>query len=156
MPRRQDNISVNKLVASQVFADNLSSGNGSTDMPTTITPAASAATDSATLTIAELLTGVISGTPTNAATYTLPTAALAVAGVTNPLIGSSFDFTIQNLSTVNTYIITVAAGTGGSIVGNIHVEADVSASFTTATGQFRLRFTNVTSGAEAYVVYRIA
>lgn len=72
-----------------------------------------------TLTVAALLGGLIQGTPTGAATYTSPTATAiinALAEVSNPYIGQSFEFTILNTSAgANT--ITFAGGTGVTLVG---------------------------------------
>jgi hypothetical protein len=104
-----------------------------------------AKTDSATLTIAELLTGVIDGTPTGAAAYTLPTAALLVAGIINARVGDSFSFLVNNKSAgANT--ITVAAGSGGTGDGTLTVAQNVIRRFTVIV-------TNVTGSSEAYSVY---
>jgi len=101
--------------------------------------------DTVTLTIAELLTGVIDGTPTAAAGYTLPTAALLVAGLRNARVGESFRFLINNKSAgANT--ITVAAGVGGTADGTLTVAQNV-------IREFVVIVTNVTGGAEAYFVY---
>ncbi|MBI3232093.1 MAG: hypothetical protein HYZ51_03380 [Candidatus Doudnabacteria bacterium] len=106
-----------------------------------------AVTDTATLTIAQLLTKVIDGTPTAAATYTLPTAALLVGGIANAQVGDSFQFFINNKSGgANT--ITVAAGTGGTTDGTLTVAQDVIRAFL-------IIVTNVTGASEAYFVYGI-
>lgn len=101
----------------------------------------------ATLTIAELLTGVIDGTPVAAATYTLPTAANLVAGLANARVGDTFDFVVNNKSAgANT--ITIAAGSGGTADGTLTVAQDV-------IRLFRVIVTNVTGASEAYFVYGI-
>lgn len=104
-----------------------------------------ALTATATLTIAQLLTKVIDGTPTLAATYTLPTAALLVAGIANAQVGDSFFFVVNNKSAgANT--ITMAAGTGGTADGTLTVAQDVIRTFLVIV-------TNVTAASEAYFVY---
>lgn len=104
-----------------------------------------AVTDTATLTIAQLLTKVIDGTPTAAATYTLPTAALLVAGIANAQVGDSFLFFVNNKSGgANT--ITIAAGGSGTADGTLTVAQNV-------IREFLIIVTNVTAAAEAYFVY---
>lgn len=101
----------------------------------------------ATVTAAQLLTKVLDGTPTAAATYTLPTAALLVAALKNPKVGSSFFFVVNNKSAgANT--ITVAEGTGGTADGTLTVAQNVVRSFLVI-------ITNVTASSEAYFVYGI-
>lgn len=104
-----------------------------------------AVTDTATITAAQLLTKVLDGTPTAAATYTLPTAALLVAGMTSPAVGDSFLFVVNNKSAgANT--ITVAAGSGGTGDGTLTVDQNVIRAFLVLV-------TNVTASSEAYFVY---
>lgn len=106
-----------------------------------------ALTDTATVTIAQLLTKVLDGTPTAAATYTLPTAANLVAGIINARVGDSFYFVVNNKSGgANT--ITVAGGTGGTSDGTLTVAQNV-------IRQFLIIVTNVTGASEAYFVYGI-
>ena len=106
-----------------------------------------AKTDNVTLTIAELLTKVIDGTPTGAAAYTLPTAALLVAGIRGCRVGDSFDFIVNNISGgANT--ITVAAGAGGTGYGTLTVAQNIAR-------RFCIVVTNIGSGTEAYSVYGI-
>ena len=106
-----------------------------------------AKTDTVTLTAAELLTKVIDGTPTAAAQYTLPTAALLVAAIPGAAVGSSFMFFVNNKS-AGAYTITVAAGSGGTGDGTLTVAQHVVRSFLVI-------ITNVTGAAEAYFVYGI-
>jgi len=103
-----------------------------------------AKTDSVTLTIAELLTKVIDGTPTAAANYTLPTAAALVAGIVDCAVGTSFHFYINNKSAgANT--ITVVAG-GATLDGTVTVAQNV-------VREFVIIVTNVTGSSEAYSCY---
>jgi len=114
-----------------------------------------ALTTSATVTIAQLLTGIITGTHTAGATqtYTLPTGTLTDAGVTMA-IGDSFDWVLINLSAAAADTVTVAAGTDHTVVGSMVV---ASAHSTTGAvygnaAQFRTRKT----AANTFVTYRIA
>ena len=106
-----------------------------------------AVTNTATITAAQLITGVLDGTPTAGATYTLPTAALLVAGIYNVQVGSSFFFAVNNKAG-DAYTITVAAGTGGTGDGTLTVAQNV-------IRLFLVIITNVTSSSEAYFVYGI-
>ena len=124
-------------------------------------PAHTAAGDGAdkTLTIAQILTGVITADPTADRDFTMPTAALAVAGVKGVAVGDCIDFTIINLGTANAdEIITLAAGTGGTLVGSGAVLTSNAQDneFSSGSGLFRIRFTGVASGSEAIVIYRLA
>jgi hypothetical protein len=104
-----------------------------------------AVTDTATITIAQLLTKVLDGTPTVAATYTLPTAALLVGGIANAQVGDSFSFYVNNKA-ASALTITVAAGAGGTADGTVTVAQNI-------IREFRIIVTNVT--VEAYFVYGI-
>ena len=111
-----------------------------------------------TVTIAMILTGVITMDPTADRAWTLPTAALAVAGVTGAAIGDCIDFSVINTGTAGAdEIITVAAGANGTLVGSgaVLTSDPVNDAFSGGSGLFRLRFTAVT-GTETYHVYRIA
>ncbi|ARF11601.1 hypothetical protein Klosneuvirus_2_37 [Klosneuvirus KNV1] len=114
----------------------------------------------ATLTITDILKSIFTITPTVDRTLTLPTAALAVAGISGVEIGDAIDFIIINNSTpANEAFIMIANGTGSSITGNTTIAPasnNVSTFYTSGSGTFRIRFTNVTGGSEAYVAYRIA
>jgi len=104
----------------------------------------------ATPTIAQLMTSsIFTMTPGAARTFTTPTAALMVAGVTGATIGSWFDFTIVNLSaTTNAYGVTLTAGDAGvTLVGSPVVYS--------GSGTFRAVLTNVTGLSEALSIYRI-
>lgn len=118
-------------------------------------PAPTAKTTAVTLTIAELKTGIITGTHAAGATqgYTLPTGALTDAGV-SMAIDDSFDWVLINLSAAAADTITVTAGSGHTIVGNPIVQ---SAHVSTGgiygnSAQYRTRKT----AADTFVSYRIA
>jgi len=74
----------------------------------------------ATITAAEVLGGLIDGTPTGAATYTLPTATLMAAALNQSGIGNAVEFTIKN-SSAGAYTITVAAGGDGTAKGTMTI-----------------------------------
>ncbi len=96
----------------------------------------------ATPTIAQLMTSsIFTITPTTARTFTTPTAAEIVAGITGATIGSWFDFTIVNAAL---FPVTVTAGANVTIVG----EAVVNKGSTT----FRVVLTSLT----AVSIYRMA
>ena len=71
------------------------------------------AADSATLTAAQLLNGIIIGTPTTTAAYTLPLATDLDAVLTNSKPGSTFDFRVINTTTAG--VITVTTNTGWTV-----------------------------------------
>ena len=75
-----------------------------------------AITDAAEPTAAQLLNSkLFVGTPTQDTTFTLPTAALVLAALTDEAVGTSFEFTIVNLAT--SYEIVVTTATGWTITG---------------------------------------
>ena len=101
-----------------------------------------AKTAAATLTAAELTSGIITYTGA-AVNLTLPTVALTEALVTSAKDNSSFEVVIINTGATNA--ATVVVGTGWTIVGAAAVSAATSA-------QFRARKT----GDLAWTLYRIA
>lgn len=114
----------------------------------------SAKTTAATLTIAELITGILTGTHTAGATqaYTLPTGTLTDAAL-GMAVNDSFDWTLINLSAAAADTITVTAGSGHTVVGNMIVQS-VHAStglIYGSSGMFRTRKT----AANTFVTYRI-
>lgn len=109
------------------------------------------ATDTATLTAAQILSGIIVGTPTAAANYTLPTVALLEATLVNAKIGTTFDLSIINVATTAAYDITVQVGTGWTIVGQAQVSSNAAVT-DSAQATFRARKT----AAGAWTLYRIA
>tara|TARA_R110002020_G_scaffold437648_1_gene647941 strand:- start:53 stop:490 length:438 start_codon:yes stop_codon:yes gene_type:complete len=112
-----------------------------------------------TVTIAEIRNEIIRMDPTADRAFTLTTAALAVAGVPGCKVGDTLDFVIINTGTANAdEIITLAAGTGGTLVGSgaVCTANAVNDAMSTGSGLFRLYFDNVTASSEAITVYRIA
>jgi len=110
---------------------------------------------SKTYTIAQLLTGIILCDPTADATHTLPTNGLLRAGLDDPQIGDCFDFAVINTGTASAdEIITVAAGTGGTLVGSgaVLTSDPTDEQFSSGSGLFRIRIASAT----AYVCYRLA
>jgi len=112
-----------------------------------VQPTPATATSTATLTIAQLMTGILLGSPgSSAATYTLPTVALTEAALVNAKVDSSFDFSVVNVDGSGSGVITLAVGTGWTIVGLATVVA------TAGTAQlFRARKT----GTGTWTLYRI-
>ena len=122
-------------------------------------PAAAIGTTAQAITIAQILTGVLEEDPVGAAAWTFPTGALLVAGIDDAAVGDCIDFCIINSDgTANIDITVTAAASGCTIVGNALVQSkDVAAdAWCTGSGMFRIRVDNVTSGAEAYTIYRMA
>ena len=104
------------------------------------------ATDTATLTVAQLTNGIILATPTAAAAYTLPLAADVDKEVSSAKVGSTFEFVVINLASSN-YDITMTTNTGWTITGGgVMVVQEAS------SARFRARKT----GEGTYQLYRIA
>ena len=79
------------------------------------------ATGTATLTVAQLLSGILVGDPTSsAASYTLPTVALLEASLVNAKVNSTFTLSLINIGT-GSGIITILTGTGWTLVGDVSV-----------------------------------
>ena len=95
-------------------------------------PAPTAKLASATLTIAELLTQIVTTSGTVAITLTLPTGTLTDAGVTGPAlpVNGCFDWAVINTGT-SAGAVTLAAGTGHTLVGSATVAIGTSAGFRT-------------------------
>lgn len=104
------------------------------------------ATDTATLTAAQVLNGIILATPTAAANYTLPTVSDLEAVLSSAYVGSTIDFVIINLASSN-YDITVVTNTGWTVTGGGVVVVQEASS-----ARFRARKT----GATSWQLYRIA
>lgn len=102
------------------------------------TPAAVSA--AGTLTAAQLLAGIVvaSGTP---GTQTLPTVAVLEAALVNPKVDAGFEVSFINTAGTT---LTVAAGTGWTIVGT-------ATAATVTSALFRARKT----GDGAWTLYRI-
>jgi len=117
-------------------------------------PAAAIGTGAVTLTIAQILTGILEEDPEGAVTWTLPTNALLRAGLNDPQTGDTLDFcVINNATSTVDEPITIAVGAGGTAVGNMIVEAAmVAGEVNSGSGLFRVRLTSAT----AYSCYRLA
>lgn len=105
-----------------------------------------AKTADATLTIAELLTKIITATSASAVALTLPTGTLTDAGLAggSAVVGSSFDWSVINLGS-SSGAVTMTAGTAHTYVGAAVVAIATSA-------RFRTRKT----ATNTFVTYRIA
>ena len=115
--------------------------------------APAAKTTTTTLTVAELLGGLITANQggAGAATYTLPTGTLMQAALpTDFTTGDSFDFSIVNISTNAAEDVTVAGDTGMTAVGNMTIASNAAVT-DQAWGTFRVRKT----GSNAFSFYRI-
>ena len=110
------------------------------------------ATATATLSVAQITGGLLVGSPsTTAASYTLPTATLIDATMTNMKVNSTFRLNIINLGT-STGLITVVVGTGITAVGNLVVAITGSAAGVSGAAEFVFRKTDTA----AYTVSRVA
>ena len=116
----------------------------------TVAQAPATATDSATLTVAQLTNGIIIGTPTTTAAYTLPLASDVDAALSNAKVGSTFDFRVINTTTAG--VITMTTNTGWSIgTGGSQGLMTVAATAGTVRA-FRARKT----GDNAWALYAIS
>ncbi len=109
------------------------------------------ATDTATMTDAQMLSGILVATPTVAAAYTLRTgaqleAALVAAGYA-VRTGMTFDWTIINKGGAGDDITVTAPASGITLEGNAVVTVAVP-----SQGTFRFRRT----AADTFVAYRVA
>ena len=109
-------------------------------------PTPSAVDASATLTIAQLLTRIITTNSATAVAFTLPTGTLTDAGILGGLllVNQSFDWSIVNTGSA-VGVVTVSGGTGNTLVGS-----GILAITTSAT--FRTRKT----AANTFVTYRVS
>jgi hypothetical protein len=108
-------------------------------------PAPTALTATATLTVAQIITQIITGTSATPATFTLPTGTLMDGGVNAAMAANmGIDWSVINLGSA-TGAITMAGGTGHTYVGNAVIAIVTSA-------RFRTRKT----AAATYITYRIA
>ena len=114
-----------------------------------------AKTVSVTLTVTELLNGIIVGTHTAGAEqqYTLPTGTLLDAA-SEFAVNDSFDWTLINQSAAAADTIAIAAGAGHTIVGGqiVHSANATTGALYGHSGRFRTRKT----AANTFVTYRIS
>ena len=108
-------------------------------------PAPIAISATATLTIAQMLAGIIVTSGAVAINLTLPTGTLSDAGVTGPSlpVNGYFDWSIINTAT-SSGIVTLLVGSGHTIIG-------AAALSITSSGSWRTRKT----AANTFVTYRI-
>ena len=118
-------------------------------------PAPAAINATATATAAQLRAGIMTSTSAAAVALTLPTAVALAAYInggaaarngTKLQVGSAFDIAVINTGSNG---ITMTASTGITLVGEAVVVGDTSS-------VYRLRFTDVTVGAEVAVLYNLA
>jgi hypothetical protein len=119
---------------------------------TQVTPAAE--TVAVTLTAAELLTGLVTGTHTEGATeaYTLPTGTLLDAA-TSFEVDDHFDWTVINLSAAAADTITITAGADHTVVGTMIVQSAHSSTGLIHGNALRLRTRK--TAANTFVSYRL-
>jgi len=117
-------------------------GNGAVPLSTTST--------SFTLSTANMLTGIVVVNSAGS-TVTLDTAALMVAGVNAASAGVNVGDIVGVEISANTGTVTVQAGSGGTFDTNVTAGAKVIPIAGAKT--VFVRFTNVTPGSEAYVIY---
>ena len=96
-----------------------------------------------TLTTAEIIEGIVDGTPTGNRAITTPTAAEIISALgTQSGVGQCFELTIVNKA-ASTHKFTLTAGSGVTIVGEPDVTAESSGTFifrvssSTAVSAFR-------------------
>jgi len=117
---------------------------------TQATPAT--ATVTATLTTAQILNGILLGTPTTtAAAYTLPLATDLDAAVPSAKVNSCFDFTVVNTNGSGAGVITITTNTGWSIGS-----AGSQGLMTVTTAGTAQSYRAVKTGDGAWSLYRIA
>ena len=111
------------------------------------------ATVTATLTAAQLGTGILTVNQAGGAacTLTLPTGTLMDATFTNMQNNAAFDFAVINISTVDAEDATIAVGTGWTLVGNVTVAAN-SGVTTISSALFRCRRT----ATATWTLYRLS
>jgi len=110
-------------------------------------PTALVTAGATTLTIAQMLTLIITYNATGTATWTLPTGALTDAGILSGalVVNGSFEWYIINLATGANTVTLAAAATGHTIVGNTTVAISSQAAFRT-----------VKTATSTYITYRIS
>jgi hypothetical protein len=120
---------------------------------TQVTPVAE--TVAVTLTAAELLTGLVTGTHTAGATaaYTLPTGTLMDAA-TSFAVDEHFDWTLINLSAAAADTITITAGADHTVVGTMVCQSAHSTTGAVHGNALRLRTRK--TAANTFVSYRLA
>lgn len=115
--------------------------------------AQTAKTVSATLTAAELLTGIITVNQGAgaASVLTLPLATAMDTALSASAANDAFDFSVINISTVAAEDASVATNTGWTLVGNMDIASNAAATDKSA-GRFRARKT----ATGAWTLYRLS
>lgn len=103
-----------------------------------------AKTADATLTVAELRTGIITATSASAVALTLPTGTVLEAAFTNLPADASFDWSVINLGSSSGAVTMTAAASGSTYVGAAAVAIATSALFRTRK-----------TGLRTFVTYRV-
>ena len=108
-------------------------------------------TTTATLTTAQLATGllVVDQGSSSGTTQTLPTGTLMDAAFKNMRVDTAFDLKIVNIATDASADLTIAAGTGWTLVGNM-VIASNAADTDISSATVRIRKT----GVATWTLYR--
>lgn len=101
------------------------------------------ATNTVTLTAAQITAPFLLGTPTGTASYTLPLASAVETALRTPAVGTGWEFTVF---TTAAFAITILTNTGWTLVGSMA---------TGATANSFARFRAAKTGAAAYSLYRI-
>ena len=101
-----------KDVGNAYFTYTVNAGYASVVLPTS----SNTATNTATLSVAQVTGGLLIGTPTSAATYTTPTATSIIAALPNCYVGASFPLILENTAG-GAYTITMAGGTNVTLIG---------------------------------------
>ena len=115
-----------------------------------VAPVPATAIDSATLTAAQITNGIILGSPSTTAAYTLPTVATLEAVLDNAKAGVTFDFRVINVT--GSGVITMTTNTGWS-VGSSGSQGLMTVAATAGTVRaFRARKT----GDGAWALYAIS
>jgi len=115
-----------------------------------VAPVPTTAADTATLTAAQTTNGIILGSPTTTASYTLPTVANLEVLLDNAKVGVTFDFRIINVT--GSGVRTVVTNTGWSI-GPSGAQGLMTVAATAGTVRaFRARKT----GDAAWALYTIS
>lgn len=108
----------------------------------------SIAAGSATLTVTQLATLVLLGSPgSSAAAYTLPTGTLMDAAFPSMRANTYFDISVVNIDGSSSGVITMTAGTGWTTSGTMTVAA---------TAGTAIRFRLVKTGDAAWTILRVA
>ena len=114
-----------------------------------------ATTDDGTTVVSadNILTGIITCTPTGDRSKATDTAANLVSGLSLNVNNDSFDFSLINLATSGGHNVTLTGGTGVTLVGNMVIFCQDAAddAVSVGVGRFRVRRT----GSSAVTIYRI-